>query len=172
MLTFAKYLGGSPANTAIGVARLGLKPAMLTRVGDEHNGRFVRETLAAEGVDVSHVITDPKRLTALAILGIRDRETFPLLFYREHCADMAIAADDFDAQFIASALALCVSGTHLSQPQTYAACVAAMREARDGGHAGRARHRLPAGAVGTDQPGPRASSATCSRTKSARICKR
>ena len=131
MLTFAKYLGGSPANTAIGMARLGLKPAMLTRVGDEHNGRFVRETLAAEGVDVSHVITDPKRLTALAILGIRDRETFPLLFYREHCADMAIAAEDFDAQFIASSLALCVSGTHLSQPQTYAACVAAMREAHN-----------------------------------------
>ena len=53
MQIFAKYLGGSPANTAVGVARLGLKPAMLTRVGDEHNGRFVRETLAAEGVDVT-----------------------------------------------------------------------------------------------------------------------
>ena len=53
MRSFAKYLGGSPANTAVGVARLGLKPAMLTRVGDEHNGRFVRERLAAEGVDVA-----------------------------------------------------------------------------------------------------------------------
>ena len=133
MLTFAKYLGGSPANTAIGAARLGLKPAMLTRVGDEHNGRFVRETLAAEGVDVSHVITDPKRLTALAILGIRDGETFPLLFYRDSCADMNIAAGDFDAQFLASSVALCISGTHLSQPQTYAACVAAMRGARAAG---------------------------------------
>ncbi len=104
---------------------------------------------------MSHVITDPKRLTALAILGIRDRDTFPLLFYRDHCADMAIAAEDFDAQFIASSLALCVSGTHLSQPQTYAACVAAMREARNGGHTRRARHRLPAGVVGPDQPRPR-----------------
>ena len=130
MLTFAKYLGGSPANTAIGVARLGMKSAMLTRVGDEQNGRFVRETLKAEGVDVSHVITDPARLTALAILGIRDRDTFPLLFYRDHCADMAIAAGDFDSQFLASSVALCISGTHLSQPQTYAACVAAMLEAR------------------------------------------
>ena len=45
MLTFTKYMGGSPANTAVGLARLGLKPAMLTRVGDEHHGRFVRETL-------------------------------------------------------------------------------------------------------------------------------
>ena len=79
---------------------------MLTRVGDEQNGRFVRETLAAEGVDVSHVTTDPQRLTALVFLGIRDRDTFPLLFYRDHCADMALDADDIDAGFIASARAL------------------------------------------------------------------
>jgi 5-dehydro-2-deoxygluconokinase len=133
MLSFAKYLGGSPANTSIGAARLGLVPAMLTRVGDEHNGRFVRETLAAEGVDVGHVITDPRRLTALAILGIRDRDTFPLLFYRDNCADMGLAVEDIDAAFIASAAALCVSGTHLSQPSTYDACRLAMREARRAG---------------------------------------
>ncbi len=119
MQTFSKYLGGSPANTAVGLARLGLKPAMLTRVGDEHNGRFVRETLAAEGVDVSHVKTDPKRLTALVFLGIQDRETFPLVFYRDNCADMAVSPEDFDSAFIGSATGLLVSGTHLSQPQTY-----------------------------------------------------
>ena len=54
MATFAKYLGGCPANIAVGAARLGLRCAMITRVGDEHMGRFVREALAAEGVDVSH----------------------------------------------------------------------------------------------------------------------
>lgn len=133
MQSFSKYLGGSPANTAVGCARLGLKPAMLTRVGDEHNGRFVRETLAAEGVDVAHVKTDPKRLTALVFLGIRDRETFPLVFYRENCADMAIALEDFDAPFIASATGLLISGTHLSQPQTFEACRAAMAMARKHG---------------------------------------
>jgi 5-dehydro-2-deoxygluconokinase len=133
MLTFNKYMGGSPANTAVGVARLGLKPAMLTRVGDEHNGRFVREFLAAEGVDVSHVVTDPKKLTALVFLGIRDRDTFPLVFYRDNCADMAIAPEDFDADFIGSATALLISGTHLSQPQPYEACRAAMRLAKQQG---------------------------------------
>ena len=133
MQTFAKYLGGSPANTAVGCARLGLKAAMLTRVGDEHNGRFVRETLAAAGVDVSHVITDARRLTALVFLGIRDRDTFPLIFYRENCADMAIAQEDFDAAFIASAGALLVSGTHLSTAGTYDTCRAAMRLARAAG---------------------------------------
>ena len=133
MLTFNKYLGGSPANTAIGVARLGLRAAMLTRVGDEHNGRFVRETLAAEGVDVSHVRTDPKRLTALVMLGIRDRDTFPLLFYRENCADMAIAEEDFDAAYLASANTVLISGTHLSQAHSYATCRAAMRLAKASG---------------------------------------
>lgn len=133
MQSFTKYLGGSPANTAVGVARLGLKPAMLTRVGDEHNGRFVRETLAAEGVDVSRVATDPKRLTALVFLGIQDRDTFPLIFYRDNCADMAISPDDFDAAFIASSKALLISGTHLSQPLTYESCTRAMALAKAAG---------------------------------------
>jgi 5-dehydro-2-deoxygluconokinase len=130
MRSFARYLGGSPANTAVGVARLGLKPAMLTRVGDEHNGRFVRERLAAEGVDVSHVTTDPKRLTALVFLGIRDRETFPLVFYREQCADMGLVPEDVDPALIASSRALLLSGTHLSQPGTLAACRRAIELAR------------------------------------------
>ena len=130
MRSFTKYLGGSPANTAVGVARLGLKPAMLTRVGDEHLGRFVRERLAAEGVDVRHVTTDPQRLTALVFLGIQDRDTFPLVFYRDRCADMAISADDVDPALIASSRALLLSGTHLSQPGTRAACVRAIKLAQ------------------------------------------
>ena len=131
--TFAKYLGGSPANTAVGASRLGLRCAMLSRVGDEHNGRFVRETLAAEGVDVSQLKTDPSRLTALVFLGLRDRDTFPLVFYRDNCADMGLCEDDVDPAVIASARALLISGTHLSRPGTRAACLAAMRAARAAG---------------------------------------
>ena len=134
--TFAKYLGGSPANTAVGAARLGLAVGMISRVGDEHNGRFVRETLAREGVDVSRLATDPTRLTALVFLGIKDRDTFPLLFYRQHCADMALCADDIDTSYIASARALLVSGTHLSHPDTRAACLAAIHAARAAGTRG------------------------------------
>ena len=128
--TFSKYLGGSPANTGVGASRLGLRVAMLTRVGDEQNGRFVRETLAAEGLDVSHVKTDAQRLTALVFLSIKDRSTFPLVFYRHDCADMAIAAEDFDAAFIGSAKALLVSGTHFSKPDISGTCLAAIETAR------------------------------------------
>ncbi|MCK6546597.1 PfkB family carbohydrate kinase, partial [Myxococcota bacterium] len=101
--TFAKSLGGSAANIAVGAARQGLRVAMSTRVGDEHMGRFVRGALEAEGIDTSHVKTDPDRLTGLVLLSIRDRKTFPLIFYRERCADMGLVAEDFDADFIASA---------------------------------------------------------------------
>ncbi|MEE8387526.1 MAG: 5-dehydro-2-deoxygluconokinase [Acidiferrobacterales bacterium] len=130
MGSFAKYVGGSPANTAIGTARLGLKSAMLTRVGDEHMGRFIRETLCAEGVDTQQVITDPGRLTALVILGIQDEERFPLIFYRENCADMALCEDDVKPDFIARARAVLVSGTHLSTPGVAAASHKAMKLAR------------------------------------------
>jgi DNA-binding MurR/RpiR family transcriptional regulator/sugar/nucleoside kinase (ribokinase family) len=84
--TFARYLGGSPANTAVGAARLGLAVAMISRVGDEQNGRFVRATLEREGVDVSQVTTDPQRLTALVFLAIRGPDDFPHIFYRDNCA--------------------------------------------------------------------------------------
>ena len=80
MGSFAKYIGGSPTNIACGTARLGLRSAVITRVGDEHMGRFIREQLIREGVDVRGVATDPARLTALVILGIRDEDSFPLMF--------------------------------------------------------------------------------------------
>jgi 5-dehydro-2-deoxygluconokinase len=131
--TFNRYLGGSPANTAVGAARLGMRVGMISRVGDEHNGRFVRETLQREGVDVSQLRTDPQRLTALVFLSIKDRETFPLLFYRAQCADMGLTVDDIDAAYIGSARALLISGTHLSHPDTRAACLAAMTAARERG---------------------------------------
>jgi 5-dehydro-2-deoxygluconokinase len=114
--SFAKYLGGSSANIAFGVARLGLRAAMVSRVGDEQMGRFLTETLAREGCDISQVQVDPQRLTALVLLGLKDRDTFPLLFYRENCADMAIDPALIDESFIADCRALLITGTHLSAP--------------------------------------------------------
>ena len=133
MGSFEKYIGGSPTNMAAGTARLGLKSALITRVGDEHMGRFIREQLAREGVDVTGVKTDPERLTALVLLGIRDQEQFPLIFYRENCADMALDVADIDPAFIAQARAVVATGTHLSNPRTEAAVLKALELARAGG---------------------------------------
>jgi 5-dehydro-2-deoxygluconokinase len=130
MQSFAKSLGGSSANLAVGLARLGLRPAMLTRVGDEHMGRFVREQLAREGVDVSHVATDPGRLTGLVVLGIAGADAYPHIFFRTQCADMGLVAEDFDEAWIASARLLAVTGTHLSTAPTCRAVLQAMLWAR------------------------------------------
>ena len=130
MGSFEKYIGGSPTNIACGSARLGLKTALISRVGNEHMGRFILEQLKREGVSTQGVKTDPDRLTALVILGIRDDEQFPLIFYRENCADMALCEDDIDEDFIASARAVVVTGTHLSNPSTEAAVIKALKLAR------------------------------------------
>ncbi|MBV1705012.1 MAG: 5-dehydro-2-deoxygluconokinase, partial [Hyphomicrobiales bacterium] len=121
MASFSKAVGGCPTNIAIGGARLGLKTGLITRVGDEHMGRFVRERLAREGVDVAGVKTDPTRLTSLVLLGIRDDKTFPLIFYRDNCADSALDEGDVDEAYVARAAAILVSGTHFARPRNAAA---------------------------------------------------
>ncbi len=133
MASFAKSVGGSPTNTAIGASRLGLKAGLITRVGDEHFGRFIREQLMREGVDTRGVKTDPKRLTALAILGVQDDKRFPLIFYRHDCADMGLVEDDIDEGYIASAKAVCLSGTHFSTATTDAMNRKAIRAAKAAG---------------------------------------
>ncbi|NTB97269.1 5-dehydro-2-deoxygluconokinase [Agrobacterium tumefaciens] len=133
MGSFNKYIGGSPTNIACGTARLGLKSGLVTRVGNEHMGRFIREQLVREGVDVRGVTTDPERLTALVILGIRDDEQFPLIFYRENCADMALCEDDVDETLIAEARSVLATGTHLSNRRTEAAVLKALKFARKHG---------------------------------------
>ena len=126
----AKYLGGSSANLAFGVARLGLKSAMVSRVGNEQMGRYLLQTLEQEGCDTSQVQIDPERLTGMVLLGIKDRDTFPLLFVRENCADMALDADLIDGNFIAQCRALAITGTHLSTPVTRKATLTALAHAK------------------------------------------
>lgn len=116
MGSFIKAVGGCPTNIAIGTARLGLRSAVVTRVGNEQMGHFILEQLQREGVDTRGVIVDPDRLTSLVILGIRDETTFPLLFYRTDCADAALHEDEIDEAFIASAKAIVVTGTHFASP--------------------------------------------------------
>ena len=114
--SFAKSVGGCPSNIAIGTARLGLRSAVITRVGDEQMGRYIREQMVREGVDHRGIVTDAERLTALVLLSVQDDETFPLIFYRENCADMALCEGDIDPEFISSSRAVLVTGTHFSKP--------------------------------------------------------
>ncbi len=128
--SFSKYIGGSSTNIACCSSRMGLRSALITRVGDEHMGQFIREQLQREGVDTRLVKTDPDRLTALVVLGIKDRDTFPLIFFRENCADMAISKDDVDESMIAQSKALLITGTHFSTEAIYATSKHALSLAR------------------------------------------
>ncbi len=119
--SFAKSVGGCPANIAIGTARLGLKSALVTRVGDEQMGRFIREQLSREGVATDGIATDPDRLTALVLLAVEEEGVSPMIFYRSDCADMALSEEDIDEAFIASARAIVVTGTHFSRENSAAA---------------------------------------------------
>jgi 5-dehydro-2-deoxygluconokinase len=125
MQSFAKSLGGSAALAAVGAARVGLKVALLARVGDDHHGRFVREALVAEGVDVSGLHADAARPTELAFVGVRDAgpPTQP--------AGAGQAHSPIDPALIASAPALLVSAGSLAWSNE--TCLAAMRAARAAG---------------------------------------
>ena len=128
--SFAKSVGGCPSNIAIGTARLGLRSGLITRVGDEQMGRYVKEQMAREGVALDGIATDPVRLTSLVLLSVENDKTFPLIFYRDNCADGALSEADIDEDFIRSSASVLVTGTHFATPHTDAAQRKAMRIAR------------------------------------------
>ena len=131
--SFRKYVGGSATNIAVGTARLGVKSAMLTRVGDEHMGRYVRQTLADNGVDVSHVRFDPEHLTPYVLLAVREIEDFPRIFVYGDSADMAISEEDVEPDFISSSKALLITGTPFSMSGHRVASFQAIKASREAG---------------------------------------
>lgn len=131
--SFAKSVGGCPTNISVGTARLGLKSALITRVGNEQMGRFIVEQLVREGVETRGVVTDPERLTALVLLAVENDDSFPLIFYRDNCADAALDESDIDPDFIRTAKAVLVTGTHFAKPNSDKAQRKAMRVAKENG---------------------------------------
>lgn len=131
--SFAKSVGGCPTNIAVGTSRLGLKSGLITRVGNEQMGRFIREQLVREGVETAGIVTDPERLTALVLLSVENEHSFPLIFYRDNCADNALEEADVGEAFVRSSRSVLVTGTHFSKPHTDAAQRKAMRIAKANG---------------------------------------
>ena len=131
--SFAKSVGGCPANIAIGTARLGLKSALITRVGAEQMGGFIREQLVREGVAIDGVRVDSERLTGLVLLAVASEGVSPMTFYRSDCADMALDENDIDEALIARAHAIVVTGTHFSSPAAAAAQAKAISLAKTHG---------------------------------------
>jgi len=129
--TFAKSLGGSPTNVAVAAARLGHRSAVVTKVGDDGFGLYVREALASFGVDTRFVGTDPTLRTPIVFTELYPPDRFPLLFYREPKApDLNITTDELDLGVIMRVPVLWTSGTALSDEPSRSTTVEAVRTAR------------------------------------------
>ena len=131
--TFRKSLGGSATNVAVAAARLGHPSAVITKVGDDGFGPYVRRALEGFGVDARWVGTDPHLRTPIVFCEIYPPDNFPLLFYREPKApDMNLAPEDLDLDAIAAAPLFWMTGTGLSDEPSRTATLRAL-EQRSGG---------------------------------------
>jgi len=131
--SFAAYVGGSPTNVSVGARRLGLNVALLTAVGDDPAGDFVLAFLLREGVVTRFSVRKPGRRTGAAVLGIQPPDRFPLVYYRENCADVHLNLDDVAAAPIADSRVLQIAGTNLSRDPARTATLAAAEIARASG---------------------------------------
>lgn len=130
--SFAKSLGGSPTNVAVAAARLGRRTAVITKVGEDGFGTYVRQALSEFGVDTRWVGTDPTLRTPIVFCEVHPPDHFPLLFYRQPKApDMNLEARDLELHEIARAPLFWASGSGLSQEPSRTTTLQAL-EARSG----------------------------------------
>ncbi|MED7926751.1 5-dehydro-2-deoxygluconokinase [Nonomuraea sp. LP-02] len=135
--TFGKFLGGSPTNVAVAAARHGLRSAVITGVGDDPFGEYVRRAIRGFGVDDRYVATYPEAPTPVTFCEIFPPDHFPIYFYRgEHPPDLRLTADSLDLEAIGAARMFWFSLTGLSKEPSAAAHEAALTARRDAGSDG------------------------------------
>ncbi len=129
--SFKKYVGGSPANIAVGLSRLGKKCGFIAKVSDDRFGDYVTEYFDNEGIDTSQ-ITRAKNgeKIGLTFTEILSPEESSILMYRNMAADLALAVEDIDESYIKSAKCLLVSGTALCQSPSREASLKAVMLAK------------------------------------------
>ena len=128
---FNKYVGGSPANIAVGLARLGCKVGFCGCVSNDQFGDFVVNYFEKEGIDTSHVTRAKNgECIGLTFTEILSKEKSSILMYRDNVADFCLAAEDIDEEYIASAKAIVISGTALAKSPSREACLKAMMLAK------------------------------------------
>ena len=128
---FNKYVGGSPANIAVGLARLGCKVGFCGCVSNDQFGDFVVDYFDKEGIDTSQ-ITRPKNgeCLGLTFTEILSKDESSILMYRDNVADFCMAPEDIKEEYIASAKAIVISGTALAKSPSREACLKAMMLAK------------------------------------------
>ena len=131
--SFAAYVGGSPTNISVGGRRLGLNTAIVTGVGEDPVGDFILSFLNKEGVDTQFTVRKPGKRSSAVVLGIEPPDKFPLVYYRDNCADIELSIDDVLAAPIADAQVFQFAGTNLSKEPSRSATMFAAEVARQAG---------------------------------------
>ncbi len=131
--TFKRYLGGSPANIAVGLARLGKKCGFFARVSDDQLGTFVTDFFENEGIDTSHIVrcTNGEKI-GLTFTEIKSETESSIVMYRNSAADLKLDVADIDEEYIKQGKAILISGTALAEsPSREAALKAVMLAKRN-----------------------------------------
>jgi 5-dehydro-2-deoxygluconokinase len=129
--TYTRFVGGFAGNVATGLARLGVDVAIVSRVGAEGHGDYVRTWLAGEGVDVRFLATDPYWPTPPTFCEVWPPDRFPITFYRRPTApDWQLSPEDFDVEEVAEAKLLYATGTGLAQSPSRETTLAALKTHR------------------------------------------
>lgn len=131
--SFAAYVGGSPTNISVGAHRLGLKTALLTAVGDDPVGDFILNFLNNEGVATQFIPRKVGHRSSAVVLGIEPPDKFPLVFYRDNCADIELTIDDVLASPITDCKVFQFAGTNLSKEPSRSATIFAAEVAKQAG---------------------------------------
>src|SRR5690606_23848976 len=131
--SFAAYVGGSPTNISVGAHRLGLNSALLTAVGEDPVGDFILNFLNNEGVVTKFIPRKPQHRSSAVILGIEPPDKFPLVYYRENCADINLNIDDVLAAPVDDCKYFQFAGTNLSKEPSRSATMFAAEQARQAG---------------------------------------
>lgn len=128
--SFGAFVGGCPTNISVGVQRLGLQSALLTAVGEDPVGEFLLKFLENEGVETQFIPHKSGYRTSAVVLGIEPPDRFPLIYYRDNCADIELTIDDVLAAPIAESRAVLISGTGLSKEPSRSATLYAAEQAQ------------------------------------------
>ena len=131
---FEKFVGGSPANTAVGVTRHGLKAGFIGKVSDDQFGDYVIEYFKENGIDTAGI----SKCTGGEKLGLTFTEMLSpsessILMYRNSAADLKLDVEDISEEYIRSAKSLLISGTALAESPSREAAVKAMMLAKKNG---------------------------------------
>ena len=130
---FHQFAGGAPANVAVGLGRLGVRVGLMTLVGPDEFGRFVRDRLASEGVDTSGIGTHPRAKTGVTFVSVAAHGERSFLFFRHPSADQQITADDVDPARVVRARVLHLGSSTLSREPARGATRKALAAARAAG---------------------------------------